>query len=188
MSGVTGTNAFLAMNTNNDFILENMNLTFTGAGWSANSIFNPNLDPVQGIDINRNIEGIYIGDGGIIRNFTVTQTGTVPPNNEIIRAVTISPHNAGMRVYHATINLPSYVSGAVISKGAVGLSSDADDTIIEHITCHGATYPQWPGGGPSSYANVNLTGGTSTYRCLNVDSVKGGTELPCGRAFALHCV
>jgi hypothetical protein len=182
MTRVTGTNTFFAMNTCNDFLLENITLTVNGAQQGANSIFASNS---QVVDINKNIDGIDVSDGGLIRNLVVTQSGTTPPNNDTLRGVAIAPACIKVRVHNATFTLPNYVPGST-TNGATGLLSDAPDTELVLVTCHGTTNPQWPAGGGSSYANVNLSGGT--YRCVTTDTgVKGGTQLPC-RSFTVHCV
>ena len=181
MIGVTLHNAFLPMNSDNRFLLQDIDITINGADQGPNSIFTADA-PI--IDINSNINPEATTGGGTLRNIAITQNGTLPPNNDTLIGISINPKNVNINVIDATVTLPDYVSGST-KHGAIGLNADADNLSVTLFTCHGTTNP--PAGSPGGYGNLNLYRTNNTYRCIDVDSVNGGTELPC-RSFALHCV
>jgi len=173
MVGLTLVNSFLAMNSDNYWLLEDINSTVNGAEQGAPLSIFGTVSPI--IDINSTIDEVT--GGGQMKNITVTQNGTVPPNNDTVRGIAINVKNVNVSVIGAAITLPDYVPGSTMH-GATGLISDAVNTSVAHFTCHGTTRAGW--------ANLMLGGANGTHRCADVDSVVGGTELPC-RTFAIHC-
>lgn len=157
INGFTGLNASLSANSAGAFTYTNCAITITVTdNDSTVSDFDKN-NPL--ININDNIGGGYVAQGGSIVNATMVQSAYCDANNNSFKGITVNINNQDITITGGSYSAPDYHVGSD-ELGALGINSTGSHTVVTGFTVTGKAKHEVSGG--TNLRNIDLRGGGSS--------------------------
>jgi hypothetical protein len=159
----TGTNAVMAMNSSDNFVIDGLNLTLTP---TAIIDFVGTDNPI--VNINTNI-GTATPIGGQILNTTINQQAVLGANNDTLIGISVNALNPNITIDGGTITLPNYTAPSTLH-GALAVNTTGINTSVKNLMVIGTIKPA------SGYGNLTFSGSNGCYQNVTVSSIVGGTR------------